>query len=342
MTLKFSNNPARVEFVFSDVHCAAAAQGIYQAATEIRAGIIIPRPASFYFRAILNGDETAHPLINPLRELKKKVIAADGNYHAAEAQAWQDPAQRDSLVKAYRPCYDESLTIMRRLEDLRAQGVVDEFTKHDGNDKDRLRRIAEAEQWACRDNGQIPRPDLTDVIAHSQFSTVLSSPQVELCQQALTLRIPYIEARNANLGMYLSDIADQLCSTQVRWADVEQVLLISHTNADPRFRKEKKNGWWKDVYAIMRKYLPHVFTDGKIAQISGHDHYTLPLEVHPLGRYQYEGVWQIKIGMSDGKQPIPDAVVDLYQGHSNPHLQRSLLYLAADPLGTMKIIDTEI
>lgn len=357
--VKYSNNVKRMELVFSDVHSVVAARGIHEIARHFQLGresfltslgdtsfvrsfARSDTPEPVYLRAILNGDETAHPSINPLREIKKKAIVEGLSPYIAETNAWRDPRRRTGLVTIYRPCYEESLTIIRTLEDLRANGYVNEFVKHEGNDSDRLRRISEADQWAARESGNVSRPDLTNIIAHSQFSTVLSQPQVELCENALTLRIPYIEARSANLIMYLKEISEQLSSTQVRWADAEQVLIISHTNVDPRFRKEKKNGWWKDVYAIIRKHLPHVAAEGKVAHISGHDHYTLPLDVHPTGMYQYEGVWQMKIGMSDGRQKIPDEVADIYQGHSNPHLQRSLLYLAADPLGTMQIIDKDI
>ncbi|MDO8656946.1 MAG: hypothetical protein Q7K45_06945 [Nanoarchaeota archaeon] len=354
MTTRYPNGLKRVEFVFSDVHSVVAARGIREVARQFQTNrerflasmgnsslAQAVGQESVYLRAILNGDETAHPPINPLREIKKQAIAEGVNPHIAEAQAWRDPRRRTGLVTTYRPCYEESLTIIRTLEDLRADGYVHEFVKHEGNDGDRLQRISEAEQWAVRESGNVPRPDLTDIITHSQFSTVLREPHVELCEHALTLRIPYIESRNANLALYLSSISEQLTSTKVRFADVEQALIISHTNVDPRFRREKKNGWWKDVYAIIRRHLPHA-AEGKVAHISGHDHYTLPLDVHPTGMYQYEGVWQLKIGMSDGNQKIPEGVADLYQGHANPHLQRSLLYLAADPLGTMQIIDRDI
>lgn len=319
----------RIELVFSDVHQFEAADGIYELAAEIKSD----NPGA-PLRAILNGDITAHPVNDYLRSIKKEAVAAGGDHVKAEEEAWLNHILRTTLVKEYRLGYDASIAILRRIEDLNRL-VSGKIISLEGNDNDRLRRIMKAEYYWANEHDTLPRADLGDVIAASPFFRHMERVEFDIFGRAIFIRIPYIENKGQEvLDSYKGQVARALRTEAVQ-RSVDQVVIVSHTSPDKVFRSEARNEWYLEIYDLIWKYLPHVFREKRVAQISGHTHYT-------PDPYLFEGVKLFPMGFGDSREIIPEKGLRHYRGKPQEHIQRSLFYNPEDPLGTIAIKDIKL
>lgn len=324
----------RLELVFSDVHQPEAARTVYRLAHELKR----ERPKR-YVRGILNGDDTAHPHEDPLRAVKKAAREAQArgepvDFIKEEEKEWADPAKSRELADIYRPGYENSLEIVRILGNLVTRGLINErILKLEGNDADRIRRIMKAEYRHANAEGVSPRANLAEVINASPMYRQVVQVEFDLFGRALHIRIPYVEDKGPEvLDSYLNHISRGLKSDVVQRSGIEQAIIMSHTNADPTFRLEENNSFYLKVYDLIRQHLPQVFQEGRVAQISGHTHFT-PDE------YMFEGVRQFAIGFGDSRGQIPEEGLAHYRIGKQPHIQRTLVYNPFNPLGTIMKAD---
>ena len=182
----------------------------------------------------------------------------------------------------------------------------------DGNDYDKDFRVIEAFNIREQNTGKPRGVTLLDIINRSLAFRIISGVEDKIVGVTLQIDIPYIENKsNVELDDYVKHVQRILQTNGI--SNVRQVVIRSHLNPDPDLRKENRNEWYKNVYELVKSYMPQA----EVLHIFGHSHKTPPPYVFkdtgvllvPIGYGAKEGIQRVVT--LDYQDPTKRYYVDL-------------------------------
>jgi len=234
--------------------------------------------------------------VNLLREVKLRAKEQGEDYIEAENKFWEN-GYRDVLVEQWLGILKPTQRMHEYIEQKVRINAIPQVYDLGGNDFDKEERVKKA--YAVSDR---KGKTLLDILNNSPAFENHTGVRLNCIGSTLEVNIPYIESQTET--MLATHCTAIKCAIEKYPTGLKQIVFRSHSNSDPKLRKEKNNEWYLPVFESA------LGTDAKVFHIFGHCH-KLP---EP---YEYKGVTLVPVGYGEKEQKQRVFVMDYYDPGKN-------------------------